>query len=70
MYANPGQNGERHRIGAVDNSIDQGLDSDQWLQLGLEEKCFKLKSTPPANAFIEKEKISEEQEHFPLEILK
>ena len=32
------------------------------------EKCFKLKSTPPANAFIEKEKISEEQEHFPLEI--
>ena len=32
------------------------------------EECFKLKSTPPANAFIEKEKISEEQEHFPLEI--
>ena len=32
------------------------------------EKCFKLKSTPPANAFIDKEKISEVQEHFPLEI--
>ncbi len=31
-------------------------------------QCFKLESTPPANAFVKKEKISEVQELFPLEI--
>jgi len=31
-------------------------------------QCFKLESTPPANAFIKKEDISVEQERFPLEV--
>lgn len=32
------------------------------------KSCFKLEPTPPANAFVDKQKISEKQTNFPLDV--